>query len=198
VAESTLAWVACREQTPPSDGGGCFWWHNGRANPQRWGRHFDGRFFDHGVVGEDVYGTPASEVSHWAPWPSNEPDPSIDAGAAERVHAAASANGLPRIVGELRELQAGLGRPSSHPGPRPSLKVEADAGPLPANVVPIAPLQREAILQRIENWKSEVRSMSVNEQLRLAADFLDQKKPDFALPIAKLALANLEKGGSNG
>jgi uncharacterized protein (DUF433 family) len=36
---------------------------------------------------------------------------------------------LPRIVGEVRQLQADLGRPSPHPGVRPSLQTEANAGP---------------------------------------------------------------------
>jgi hypothetical protein len=106
-------------------------------------------------------------------------------------------NQLPHIVGELRELQAGSAHPSPHPGPRPSLKAEADAGPegpLPAKkVVPIAPFQRDAILKRFDAWKADVRSMSVNEQLRLAADFLDQGNVEWARAVAKLAVANLEK-----
>jgi hypothetical protein len=79
---SKLSWASCREFLPPSDGR-CFWWHSGRPHPQRWGRYYDGRFFADGVVGEDVYGTPVAEVSHWAPWPSNEPDLSIDDGSED-------------------------------------------------------------------------------------------------------------------
>lgn len=72
-AASTLAWVSCAKQPPPSNGERIFWWTPGRY-PQRWGYlNGRGRFTDDAVVGDDTHGTPASEVTHWAPWPSNEP-----------------------------------------------------------------------------------------------------------------------------
>lgn len=76
---SVLAWVSCLEGMPPDDTK-CFWWHAAQANPlwrQRFGTYYErspGQFYD----GSSDGFAPAVEVSHWAPWPSNKPELSLD------------------------------------------------------------------------------------------------------------------------
>lgn len=81
---SVLAWVSCLEGMPPDDTK-CFWWHAAQANPlwrQRFGTYYErgpGQFYD----GRSDDFAPAVEVSHWAPWPSNKPELTVDDGAEE-------------------------------------------------------------------------------------------------------------------
>lgn len=51
---------------------------------------------------------------------------------------------------------------------------------------------REAILRRWEDHKNAIRAMPTSEKLRLAADWLDRGRLDYAEAIAKLALSEVD------
>lgn len=53
-------------------------------------------------------------------------------------------------------------------------------------------LTRESILARLETLKQNIRTMPTAEKLRIAADFVDGGRDDFAAAVLKLAVAEVE------